>query len=111
LNTIYKKNQFQGKADENPLDFGTSPLSRVGGTLIRDLAPKDRKTKLELYRPPGIIRKVPYIKGLTGESQLGENIWNSVPSNKIYVRDPFKKAEQDEQAKYTKSVTNVESSK
>ena len=37
MNTIFKNTFFVGNPEENILDFGTSPLSRVGGMLVRDL--------------------------------------------------------------------------
>jgi hypothetical protein len=86
MNTIFKKTHFRASSDENTLDFGTSPLARVGGMLIRDLPAQERKKELELYRPPGIVKKVKYIQKYDFESQFGSNVWNGVPSNKIYVR-------------------------
>lgn len=96
MNTIFKKSLFRGKSDESSLDFGTSPLSRIGGLLIKDLTPLEKKKELELYRPPGIVKKIKYVPGLEMESQFGENIWNSVPSSKIYVRSPNKNPIQEE---------------
>jgi len=86
------KTHFRGRADENLLDFGTSPLSRIGGMLIRDLPPNEKKKQLELYRPPGIVHKVDYTPQKTN-TQFNQNVWNWVPSHKIYIRDPKKKPE------------------
>jgi hypothetical protein len=103
MNTIFKKNQFQGNSEENSLDFGTSPLSKIGGMMIRDLPQNERKNKLELYRPPGIVKKVKYVNTLDMESQFGDNIWNAVPSSKIFVRDVNKRPE-GEEIKNTRSA-------
>lgn len=90
MNTIFKRTHFRASSDENALDFGTSPLARVGGMLIRDLPAQERKKELELYRPPGIVNKVRYIQKYEFESQFGPNVWNGVPSNKIFVRSEMK---------------------
>mmetsp|Transcript_4822 Transcript_4822/g.4566 ORF Transcript_4822/g.4566 Transcript_4822/m.4566 type:complete len:105 (+) Transcript_4822:375-689(+) len=76
MNTIFKKTHFRGKSDENLMAFGTSPLSRVGGMLIRDLPQNEKKKQLELYRPPGIVRKVQHLPGKDVETQFNQNIWN-----------------------------------
>lgn len=99
MNTIFKKTHFRGKSDENLMEFGTSPLSRIGGMLIRDLPQNEKKKQLELYRPPGIIRKVKYISEGEVDTQFGQNIWNWVPNNKIFIRDPAKKKEDDDEEK------------
>lgn len=100
MNTIFKKTHFRGKSEENLLDFGTSPLSRVGGMLIRDLPQNEKKKQLELYRPPGIVRKVKYLAKTDVETQFSQNIWNWVPNNRIYIRDPKKKSGNEEEKLY-----------
>lgn len=107
MNTIFKKTHFQGKYDENSLNFGTSPLSKIGGLFIKDLPPQEKKKELELYRPPGIVKKVVYSKKLREETQLNENIWNAVPSSKIYVRMPAKNDDSHHQTLEEKVRVNV----
>lgn len=97
MNTIFKKTHFRANNDENLMEFGTSPLSRIGGMLIRDLPQNERKKQLELYRPPGIVRKVRYLPEAEVDTQFGQNIWNCVPNNKIYIRDPTKKEEAEDE--------------
>ena len=106
MNTIFKKTHFRGKDDENSLSFGTSPLSRVGGMLIKDLPHNEKKNKLELYRPPGIVKKVKYIQKEDVKSQFDENdvVLNSVPSSKVYIRNPGKHVQIDEDVKPQRSA-------
>lgn len=112
MNTIFKKTHFRGNLDENLIDFGTSPLARIGGMLIRDLPQNEKKKQLELYRPPGIVKKVKYLKNSDVDTQFGQNIWNCVPSNKIYIRDPTKRSDNEEEKLYqSQDATDLKSNK
>ena len=69
------------------------------------------KKELELYRPPGIVRKVKYLPATEIESQLNEYIWNWVPSSKIYVRNPNKNVQQEEEVKKDRPALYVDPNK
>lgn len=72
MNIIYKKIHYVGDTSDSPLDFGSSPLSKMGG--------------IEQYRPPGIVKQQKYLQKHEIKTQFGKNIWNAVPSNKIYIK-------------------------
>jgi hypothetical protein len=66
--------------------YGYQPLSKIGGSQIKDLPLNEKKTKIELYRPPGIIESITPEGISEVPSELSDNIWNSIPSSKIYIR-------------------------
>lgn len=70
---------YVGDNTENAFEFGSSPLSKLGG--------------LEQYRPPGIVEQDKLLKTVEVKSQLPKNIWNANPSSKIYVKIPKKTEE------------------
>ena len=84
MNVIYKKIHYVGGSDENNADFGSAPLSKMGG--------------LEVHRPPGIVKQEKYLKNREVKTQLNKNIWNAAPSNKIAVRVPKKRTENPDTA-------------
>lgn len=69
------------------------------------------KKELELYRPPGIIRKVKYLPNTEVESQLNEYVWNWIPSSKIYVRNLNKNTQQEEEVKKDRPALYIDPNK
>lgn len=83
LNSIFRKHHF---LDENNSEMfgGKHPLSKVGGSLLKDLPNEAKKEYIEMYRPPGIIKTVE--TNIGARPLIDEKIMFTVPTAKLFRR-------------------------
>jgi hypothetical protein len=92
LNSIFRKHHF---VDENNSEMfgGKHPLSKVGGSLLKDLPNEAKKEYLEMYRPPGIIK--PVETAVQAKSLIDEKIMFTVPTAKLFRRGKDNERKED----------------
>jgi hypothetical protein len=64
--------------------LGSHPLSKAKGRQLKDLPPDQKVVNVEMYLPPGIVKKK--ATAINQESKIHDHIRTTIPSDKIYIR-------------------------